>query len=110
MEGTAHAEDPIVEWMLRSDIDIDDPTLPLDGHATIEVEEIYLVDVIDGSPPPHDEPTMRKHLARVYETSSGLNVLNLQAEVDAYVRLGQPAPVDDPELWLYETRYHAKRA
>lgn len=95
------------DWLSRSTLSVDDRTLAgASNFASILVQEAYLTDLVDD--PPHDEDSMRKLLASVYE-SSELNFLQEVVEVIAYSR--RPGPVmNEPDSVIYKIRYRHVRS
>jgi hypothetical protein len=89
-----------LEWLTKSSMALDDPSLRLSSHATILVQEAHLTDLVDD--PPHDEPSMKQLLAAVFEGSE-LNSFHETVEVVAYGRRPGVAR-DDPHSFVYDLR------
>jgi hypothetical protein len=88
------------DWLTRSEIALDDPSLRFSSNATILVQEAYLTNLVDD--PPHDEPSMRQLLSAVFE-SSDLNFMHEVVEVLAYARRPGKAR-DGPYSLVYDLR------
>jgi hypothetical protein len=94
-----------LDWLTRSEMALNDPSLRSSANARILVQEAYLTDLVDD--PPYDEPSMKQLLAAVFE-SSELNFMHEVVEVIAYSRRPGTAR-DDPYSFVYDLRLRRRR-